>query len=456
MLYHYNIVFLVCQNGNGQGGSLVEIRGKVVSVSGKEPIPGAAVLLQESGKSTITDEKGVFEFKNLPAGSYKIFVSHLAYLPFEKVVSVNSGTHTENIFLVEGIKEMDEIVVSGGFFSTREETPFKIESISGANLQKSGNHNLMNALSSVPGVNAISYGPGIGKPVIRGLSFSRIMTIYQGIRFENQQWGEEHGLGLNDLGIDRIEIIKGPASVLYGSGALGGVINIIDEKPVLEGIKGDFLLQGFSNTLGLKSNLGLRGGNGNGLFYSVRGNLESHTDYSDGNGRIIGNSRFKNAMFKAKTGLQKNWGSSTITYTFNKQLLGIIEEDEMDHSLATDKTDRKIIIPYQDVTDHLFTLQNQFKLKEFNSIRFNLSHHVNFREENEESFDLVDLGLILNTSTYDLRYNFLPTPNTEVVMGLQGFRQSNQNMKGTQETLLPNAVRYDNSVLAWFHKMLIE
>ncbi|MDQ3536846.1 MAG: TonB-dependent receptor [Bacteroidota bacterium] len=437
-------------NSYGQNKPDIIFKGRILNISDNSPIAGAAIVFIELDKSTVTDEQGDFKLRINNTGNFKVLVSHLAFLPLEREVNVKSGNNEVLFLLKEAVKEMQEIVISGGFFNTHEETPYKIESISGKNLQKMGSHNLMNALSTVPGINMISYGPGIGKPVIRGLSFSRIMTIYQGIRFENQQWGEEHGLGLNDLGIDRVEILKGPASVLYGSGALGGVINIIDEKPLTDGLKGEFLLQGFSNTLGARANLGIKGGNKHGYFFSVRGNSESHADYTGGNYRQIGNSRFNNSMIKGKGGVQKNWGSSMFTYTYNRQLLAIIEEDEMDNSLATSRADRTLLIPYQEVTDHLVTLQNEFHLQNNSRIIFNLSHHLNLREENEESFDQVDLGLILNTSTYDFKYNFLPTPNSEMIIGFQGFRQSNINMKEAHETLLPDSELFDNSIFGLF------
>src|ERR1044072_2992429 len=102
-------------------------------------------------------------------------------------------------------------------------TPLLIDSLS-----RFANFNLATMLSGVPGVSMLSTGIGISKPVIRGLYGNRVLVLMAGLRFDNQQWQEEHGLGLSDLGLQKVELIKGPMSVLYGSEAMGGIINLIE------------------------------------------------------------------------------------------------------------------------------------------------------------------------------------------------------------------------------------
>ena len=100
------------------------------------------------------------------------------------------------------------------------------------------------ALTDVPGVAMISKGPGVGTPVIRGLSLSNILFLNNGVPMQNFQFSENHPFMVDDNGIERVEIIKGPASLLYGSGAVAGVVNIIKESPAPDGkIMGDFNLK---------------------------------------------------------------------------------------------------------------------------------------------------------------------------------------------------------------------
>jgi iron complex outermembrane receptor protein len=110
-----------------------------------------------------------------------------------------------------------------------KETSFNIQSLSIGKIRQSGALNISDALSKLPGISQLTTGPAISKPVIRGLYGNRVLAVLSGLKFDNQQWQDEHGLGLNDVGIDRIEVIKGPASLLYGSEAIGGILNIIEE-----------------------------------------------------------------------------------------------------------------------------------------------------------------------------------------------------------------------------------
>src|SRR5690606_36624109 len=203
------------------------------------------------------------------------------------------------------------------------------EKINRSELLKMPSPSLMSSLSRVPGINEVSLGPGIGKPVIRGLSFSRVLSVYQGARFENQQWGADHGLGLNETGISSVEIIKGPASIIYGSGAMAGVIHLIEEPDAVVGkIEGDLHLRVFSNTLGIRSEAGIKGAGQKGLFWSFRGAQESHADYKNGDKQTIGNSRFNTGNFKGSFGLQKKWGNTRLRYSYLNQRIGLIDEND--------------------------------------------------------------------------------------------------------------------------------
>src|SRR5204863_294279 len=129
------------------------------------------------------------------------------------------------------IPVLKEVVISGIRSSTANETSMNIQSLSAQKIRQSGALNISDALSKLPGISQLNTGPAISKPVIRGLSGNRVLAVLSGLKFDNQQWQDEHGLGLTDVGIDRIEVIKGPASLLYGSEAIGGILNIIEELP---------------------------------------------------------------------------------------------------------------------------------------------------------------------------------------------------------------------------------
>jgi iron complex outermembrane recepter protein len=420
------------------------IKGKITSIEDKGPVIGATVFIPDIQKGTATNANGEFSFSGLPYGTYILKVSSIGFGTLVQKIELIEPSITLNLQLSPSTIITDEVVISGGNIGLKDEIPIKIESFQASEIQKTGSPTLMTALTALPGIDEIPFGTGIGKPVIRGLSFSRVLTLYQGARFENQQWGEDHGLGLNDLGMDRIEIIKGPASLLYGSGAVAGVINLIEEAPANDNqIESDFRLSTFSNTLGMKTNAGIKGSH-NGFNWGLRYGHENHADYIDGNNRTVGNSRFNTNTVKAFTGWQKSWFNTRLTYTYSKQLYGIVEEDEMEETLATRRNDRSMQLPFQDVVDHMVSSQSTFLLGN-DKIKLNLAFHQNNRKEIEDAMDEIDLGLILRTSTYDVKYLKKFSFGTELTTGVQGFYQTNINMDDAEEILLPDASVMDNS-----------
>jgi iron complex outermembrane recepter protein len=421
------------------------VSGYIYEKENNKPLEGATIYMPELMIGAISDASGFFEIKNLKKGRYLLQFSILGYGAQSQQIPIPNETPIQ-IYLSKSEYTVNEIVVTGGKLSRIDETPYQIQSISADEISTSGNVSLMDALSQVPGIEQISYGTGIGKPVIRGLSFSRIMTLYRGIRFENQQWGEDHGLGVTSSGIDRIEVVKGPASLIYGSGALGGVINLIDEKPAAtQSTSGDASITAHSNSLGVATDLGVKGTSEKGGFWILRNSFQNHADYTDGNNRTIGNSRFNTKSIKADAGVLKNWGSIRFSYTFANQQMGIIDEDEMEETLASTKNDRKMQLPFQNISDHIFTLQNNVLIGE-NRLKFTLGHHINLREEIEDEFNEVDLGIRLSTTTYDFNYTFFPHEKGEYTFGYQGFLQQNLNYENAGEILLPDAWLYDNGI----------
>ncbi|HNZ71952.1 MAG TPA: TonB-dependent receptor plug domain-containing protein, partial [Prolixibacteraceae bacterium] len=135
-------------------------------------------------------------------------------------------------------------MVSGGYHSTQHENAVKIDVLKLNPKEITATPNFTEVLTRVPGVDMISKGSGISKPVIRGLSMNDILVLNNSVRYENYQYSSHHPLGIDEFGIEDVEVIKGPASLLYGSDAIGGVINFIKEKPAPQHtITGDYNLQ---------------------------------------------------------------------------------------------------------------------------------------------------------------------------------------------------------------------
>ena len=126
--------------------------------------------------------------------------------------------------------ELDEIILSLPFNQDRGKSVIKVNKINLNSINPILKSYIGKSLSKLPGISLITTGPGIAKPSIRGLSASRVIIYSQGVRLENHQWGDEHGVGISTSGISSVELIKGPAYVLYGSDAMGGVLYTEPER----------------------------------------------------------------------------------------------------------------------------------------------------------------------------------------------------------------------------------
>src|SRR5690606_16582259 len=113
-----------------------------------------------------------------------------------------------------------------------KQTPVQVSIISKKEIQQAIGNNLLEIAAKEAGVTLLTTGPAIAKPFIRGLGHNRVVTINDGVRQEGQQWGDEHGLEIDEYSTQKIEILRGPASLMYGSDAIGGVINILTNTPV--------------------------------------------------------------------------------------------------------------------------------------------------------------------------------------------------------------------------------
>ncbi|HMT11807.1 MAG TPA: TonB-dependent receptor plug domain-containing protein, partial [Ignavibacteria bacterium] len=232
------------------------ITGVVSDVSTGEKLSDASVYLFDLHKAVYTDSAGAYRFSALPGGFLKIQFSLLGYRPLEMTIETDKITDSLNVALIPDEIQTEEITV----FENGIERSYPIEKISYKELMRYGSINISEAVSKIPGVWQLSTGTGISKPVIRGLYGNRIGIMVNGIRFDNQQWQDEHGLVMSSDGIDNIEVIKGPRSLLYGPEAIGGVVSITDEHPAPIGKEtADLNLKFFDNTLGILGDIGMKG-----------------------------------------------------------------------------------------------------------------------------------------------------------------------------------------------------
>ena len=423
----------------------------------KEPVFGADIYIEQLHIGTTSDESGVFKLDNIPNGTHKLSISFVGFNTENLEVQIKSKETILEVFLTPSVFHMDEVILSAPFNKLQSENVMKIESKSMETLKKAGAPTLMQSISNIPGVSEITTGTGIGKPVIRGLSGNRVLVYTQGVRLENQQFGNEHGLGMNESGIESVEVIKGPASLLYGSDALGGVLYLNPEKFAYQGETKVDLSQTFlSNTLGSNTSIGFKTSKKK-VKFIARGGFNSHADYQIPDGDRVTNSRFTEKDFKTGIGLNLDQFVTEFRYNYNQSEIGIPE------GIEEQTTSRSPALPFQDLSTHILSLHNHFYLNK-SKIDLNLGYIVNNRKEFEDEHDHGDeepdfqggeeeeheseeaaLDMKLKTLSYDLKYNLVKMGQFETIAGLQGMYQENRNFG--EEILIPDAITNDIGLL---------
>jgi len=409
------------------------IQGKVTDTYGN-PLVGTSVFLQEQNKGTVCAENGEYRIGNLPDGKLKIQFSYMGFNTVFKTVTLQRGRNELNVSLTASVIETQEIVVSGGSVSSQHENVVKIDVLKSKDISLSGTPNFMESLTEIPGVDMISKGQGVSKPVIRGLSMNDILVMSNGVRIENYQFSENHPLGIDDSDLDRVEVIKGPASLLYGSDAIGGVLNFIKEKPAPTGkIIGDFQAQLHSNTLGMNNSLGIKGASKK-LFSGLRIGNKTQADYLQGGGDFVPNSRFNEWTVSANTGYTGKTGTFKVFYDYFKQELGMTVPPVK--PLITEQG-RKNNIWYQDLEHHMVSSQNKLYLGKF-KWETNLGYQIAMRKLNT-TLEVPVVEMNLNTLTYESKVYLPSTKTSEYIIGIQGMSQTNRNQNNRAAQFLPDA-----------------
>ncbi|MFA4839347.1 MAG: TonB-dependent receptor [Candidatus Neomarinimicrobiota bacterium] len=410
-----------------------QISGKITDQE-QRPLAGANVYLPELNIGVISDQNGDYFIDKLPNGKLKLRISYIGYNNVIQTVILNQSDIKLDVALHITPLESEEIVVSGGYNATQHENAIKIDILKLDEQTKQATPNFMEELTEIPGVDMISKGAGVSKPVIRGLAMNDVLTLNNGVRYENYQYSDHHPLGIEEFGVENVEVIKGPASLLYGSDAIGGVVNFIKEKPAPAGtLKADYHLDLFSNSLGIMQDFGIKGA-GQNLFGGLRFGHKSHADYLQGGGDYVPNSRFNELSLQANGGYTSKAGLFKLFYDYNRQKLGLAEEDAVEEIAARGRENE---IWYQQFNNHLLSSQNKLFLNRYKldlNAAYQSSDLIHYAGENVK-----EIAMNLGTLTGETKLYLPSDEQSEYIVGLQGMDQLNRNFGNAGVILLPNA-----------------
>lgn len=332
--------------------------------------------------------------------------------------------------------ELQEVVITGLTGDSRlREMPAPVSVVRAADLRAKASTNLIGALAAQPGLSAITTGSGIAKPVIRGLGYNRVLVIHDGIRQEGQQWGDEHGIEIDGQGIHSVEILKGPASLMYGSDALAGVLILHSDPIVPEGEFRASMNTEYQTNNGLFDYSVDFGGNRGGVVWDLRYSDKYAHAYRNAYDGRVANSQFAERALSGMLGVNRSWGYSRLRLGYYHLRPGIIEgERDPETGGLEGETGYAPGLPFQHVYHYKAVLDNTFNLGS-GRIKALFGWQQNDRQEYEEAEDEYGLRFLLNTLTYDVKYLSEDRDGWKFATGVGGMYQESEN-KG-DEFLIP-------------------
>ncbi|GAA4232165.1 TonB-dependent receptor [Postechiella marina] len=448
-----------------------QIKGYVIHARNIEPAEGATIIGEKL--FSVSSSTGAFTINNVAKGVHTFTVSHIGCEIKTISVDVKSNIEGLKIVLKEHNTLLGEIEVSG---KTKEreilETPVITQSVSKAFLDRNRENSLMQTLSKIPGVSTINIGSGQSKPVIRGLGFNRVAVVQNGIKHEAQQWGNDHGLEIDQQGIDNIKIIKGPASLMYGSDAIAGVVDIQPNKmPLQNSFDGEVNILGETNNdlLGVSAGITSRKDE---WFYRSRLTYRDYGDYKVPVDQI----NYENYIFNLHDNNLRNTAgreanaslgigyaaegvkSETVFSNVNAKNGFFANAHGLEvrsSSIDYDASNRDIDLPYHKVNHFKITNNTSLEAGK-HTLHFDFGYQNNNREEHSEPVphgymptppDTKERVFIKNTYSLNMRDAFKPNNLNDMVFGVN-MEYQNNNIGGWG-FLIPEYNRFIVGVFAY-------
>lgn len=441
------------------------LQGYVTDAQDGDTLIGVTVALPELNIATTTDAKGHYSFRGLPQLTTTIQVSFLGHENITQQVDLATAGRLDFV-LKENSAMLKEVVVTGLTGNVlRKNSPTPVSVLTAREMQGAISTNIIDAVAHEPGVAQVTTGSGISKPVIRGMGYNRVVVVNDGVRQEGQQWGDEHGIEIDPQSVSGVEILKGPASLMYGSDALAGVL-IMHNDPVLsEGRLQASVASQYQTNNGLLGYSLNMGGNQSGMVWNARYSQKLAHAYKNSYDGYVQNSQLREDAFNGLLGLNKSWGYSHLTFTYYHLKPGIVEGDRDE---TTGQFTRPAIIngqeteviatshdfhsyqpslPYQQIHHYKTVLDNVVYMPK-GKIAAIVGYQRNRRQEYEEAATprQPGLDLLLHTVNYNVSYLSQQSKSWKFSAGANGMYQHSLN-KG-DEFLVPAYDLFDLGIFA--------
>jgi iron complex outermembrane receptor protein len=421
------------------------------------PMEGVSVYISDLKMGANTNAQGFFLIDHIAEGNHLVEISHVGYATIVQNILIQ-GTTEKLFYLSESIIENNAVIVTGVSKATQlKKVPFQVSLIRKEDLFRTTSSNIIESITKKAGISSLSTGPAISKPLIRGLGYNRVLTINDGVRQEGQQWGDEHGIEIDDNSVQKIEVLKGPASLVYGSDAMAGVINIISNVPVQSGTIKFNAGSNYQTNNRLRTIYGNVSGNSNGFNWNAYATGKEAADYQNKYDGYVFNSKFNEHNLGGYIGYNKEWGYTHLLFSRFNLRAGLIEGERdtegffikpMPGGLLVRATDNDFMsttpqVPYQNIIHTKLASDNSFALGR-QRLTLNIGWQHNERAEYGNPDDLSERSLFfdLTTLTYTTQLHLKEQNGWKTSVGLNGMKQNNLN-RGVEQ-LIP-----DYDLLDW-------
>ena len=353
--------------------------------------------------------------------------------------------------------KLNELVVTGVTGDTKlKNATAPISIIRPQELRSTASTNVIDAIAHQPGLSQLTTGGGISKPIIRGLGYNRVVVMSEGVRQEGQQWGDEHGVEVDGGAVNSVEILKGPASLMYGSDAMAGVIILHSQPTAAEGTMHANASTEYQTNNGLFGYSLSFAGNQKGFVWDARFSHKMAHAYKNKYDGYVPGSQFQERAGRLRLGLQKQWGHTWLTWTAYHLTPSIIEgeRDEETGELTSNYsplTSYEKSLPFQQVKHYRLVWDNAVNLPS-GMLKAIVGYQQNRRQEFEDDMDEYEAFFKLHTLTYDIRYLTQEWNGWKLSAGIGGMYQQSLN-KG-EEALIPEYRLFDFGLYATASKQL--
>ena len=453
------------------------LSGIVTDSADHQVIPGAIVSIPQLKLATSADNKGYFKISPLANGTYDMEVIMLGYAPIFKQITVK-GDEKIDIELLVSSSSMGEVVITAlGNVTSTQRSPVPVTLVTHDMMLEQSATNVIDAIASQPGITEITEGPGISKPQINGLGYNRVLTLFDGERQEDFQWGDEHGILIDPNSVYDAEIIRGPGSLQYGANAIAGVVSFKSEPFAENGTIQGSVLTEYQTNNGLIGTSADVGGNHNGLVWDLRGSIEGAHCYSNPKYGYVWGTAFDQLNARGMIGLNRKWGYSRLSFSVLHREIEVPDgnRDSATGKFAFDDSQNGQLLPgksnflsyypniagYQVLDHDALWWQNSFNLPK-GRIEIDLGYTQRHRQEIDTG-SVPAYNIIVHDIPYSLKYQ-LSDANTglKLTTGVNGMYESGVNQPFAKAPYIgyseiPTYTDFDlggYAILEWDHKNL--